>query len=368
MNIAINKNGSESIYIQIKEQLKEYIADNDLREGDKLPGLKNIASTAGVSLRTAYLGVEALIKEGICYKRPKNGVFVKNRRERHSLRNICGIFDMRRVDYHNYDSGLVQPAIFKGISDNSEKYRTETFFITNDSESTIDFYGRIKELNMTGIFMLSWDNLEEGIHLAERFPQVKFVYLNYFLNDFEQTPENIYGVFNDDFSGAYQMCSHLLSKGCRAPRVFTFDVPSENYKRRVSGFLAGMEDNGFKPDSGTVMTGGMKGKRSLQELGRNLAESLCSSGSEVDTIMCVNDQLAEGVFDWLKENNIENTKVAGYDNIPKHVSANKGFSTVAIDFEKMGIKALDIISGRARNCPKIINIHPQVIEKGSYRK
>ncbi len=363
MNIAINRNGSESIYLQIKEQLKEHITNNNLKEGDRLPGLKNIASNAGVSLQTAHLGVEALIKEGICYKRPKNGVFVRNRRKRHSLRNICGIFDRRRVDYHNDDGGLIQQAIFKGISDGSEKYRTETFFITNDPESTIDFYSGIKELNLTGILMLSWDNLEEGIALAERFPQVKFVYLNYFLNDFEQTPENIYGVFNDDFSGAYQMSSQLLSKGCKALKVFTFDAPCENYKRRVNGFLAGMEDNGFKPDSDTVMTGGMRGKRSLQELGRNLAESLFLSGSKVDAVMCVNDNMAEGVFDWLKENNIKNIRVAGYDNILKHISANKGFSTVSIDFEKMGIKALDIVNGRARNCPKIINIPPQVIEK-----
>jgi len=363
MNIIIDRSGPESIYLQIKEQLKEYITENSLKEGDKLPDLKSIASNAGVSLRTAYLGVEALIREGICYKRPKNGIFVKHRRKSHGLRNVCGIYDKRLLDSYSHGSDLVQQSIFKGISENADKYQTEIFFITNNPESTIDFYSRIKEFSLTGIFMLYWENLDEGIRLAERFPQVKFIYLNYFLNNFEDTPENIYGVFNDDFTGAYQMCLNRLDSGCKNIKIFTFDLPNENYKRRVKGFLSALDDNGFRVNPDTLISAGTRGRRSLQEIGRSLAEKLFSSETKVDSVLCVNDLMAEGVFDWLRENRIDNVRVSGYDNILKHISAGKGFSTVSIDFEKMGLKALDIISGKARNCPKIINIPPQIIER-----
>jgi DNA-binding LacI/PurR family transcriptional regulator len=367
MNLVIQKNGNESIYLQIKEQLKEYIAANKLKEGDRLPDIKSIAHAADVSLRTAYLGVEELLKEGVCYKRPKNGIFVRHQQHKYSLRNICGIYDKRHLDSYNYDSDLVQQAIFKGISANSDTHHTETFFITHNPVGTIDFYSKIKELNLTGVFMLYWNDLEEGIELAKRFPQVKFVYINYFIKGFEQTPENIYGVFNDDFAGAYQMCSNVLDGGCKQIKVFTFDLPDENYKRRVDGFLAKLEEAGYDLKSDIVMNGGAREKRSLQEIGRTLAEKLFTAEPGTDAILCVNDLMAEGVSDWLKEQELDDVRVTGYDNILRHVSANKSFSTVSLDFNKMANTALDIISGKTKNCPKIINIPPQILERKNKR-
>lgn len=363
MNLLIQKNGNTPIYLQIKEQLKDYIANHKLQEGDRLPNIQNIAEAAGVSLRTAYLGVEALRKEGICYKRPKNGIFVSCRQNNYGLQNLCGIYDRRHFDSYDCASDLVQQAIFRGLSGNAERYQIETFFITNKPDQTLDFYGRIKEVNLTGVFMLYWDTLEEGIFLAKRFPHLKFIYLNYFLKDFEQTPENIHGVFNDDYAGAYQMVSNVLSKGYERLKIFTLDLPDENYKRRVDGFLAGMNDCGYRATAETVASGGIRGKKSIQELGSGLAANAFAGREKPDVILCVNDLLAEGVFDFLKENNITGVRVTGYDNILKHISLNKGFSTVAIDFSKMAAKALDIISGKAKSCPKIINIPPQVIER-----
>ena len=361
MKITINNNGSQAIYQQIKEQLKAYIIENNLKEGERLPDLQSIADAAGVSLRTAYLGIDALIKEGICYKRPKNGIFVRHKLKKIAERNMCAVYDKRLVGNYELNSDLIQQAIFKGISENIDTYRLEPFFITGNPDDTIEFYSHIEGAKLSGILMLYWDDLDEGMRLAERFPQMKFVYLNYFIDGFEQTPENIYGVFNDDFSGAYDMASRIALQGYENAKILTFELPDENYRRRVNGFVAGLEDKRFKRN--TVLSAGPRRERSLQKLGRDLIAESWKSNKKTDVVFCVNDLMAEGVFEWLKEKKINNVRVCGYDNILRHVTADRNLSTVSINFEKMGLAALDIIAGKIKKCPKIIRIPPQIIER-----
>jgi len=362
MNITINNNGPHAIYQQIKEQLKAHIINNNLKEGERLPDLKSIAADAGVSLRTAYLGIDALVKEGICYKRPKNGIFVRHGLKKPAARNMCAVYDKRLIGNYELNSDLIQQAIFKGISENIETYKLEPFFITGNPDDTIEFYSNVEGAKLNGILMLYWDDLAEGIRLAERFPQMKFVYLNYFINGFEQAPGNIYGVFNDDFSGAYDMASRIGGQGYENVKILTFDLPDENYKRRVNGFIAGLEDKRVRQHA--VLSAGERGQRGLQELGRELIAKSWTSDKKTDAVFCVNDLMAEGAFDWLKKKNIHSVRVCGYDNILKHVTADRGISTVSINFEKMGLAALDIITERMKKCPKIMNISPQIIERG----
>lgn len=49
-----------------------------MTSGEKLPGIKEIAESAGVSLKTAERALDILIKNGICFRRPKRGTFVAN--------------------------------------------------------------------------------------------------------------------------------------------------------------------------------------------------------------------------------------------------------------------------------------------------
>jgi DNA-binding LacI/PurR family transcriptional regulator len=365
--LTIKKNSSKAIYIQLKDQLKAYIKKNKLKEGDKLPDLKTIAEQAEVSLRTAYLGAEELIKEKVCFKRPKNGIFVAQK-EGQTTRALCGIYDSRFISSYEGNIDTVQGAIFKGISQGSDKSLLETFFIASDAEQTIEFYKRINELDLKGIFMLRWNDLAEGIRLAEKHPDLKFIYLNYQLKNFEQTPDNIYGIFNDDFGGAYQMCCNLINRGCKDIKIFTFDMPDENYKRRTEGALAALKDNGLDASPDCVFSDAAKGKRSLQEIGQTLAEQLRASKKQTDAVFCVNDLLAEGAVTRLKEKNKQNTEVTGYDNILSYISLNNGFSTVAINFEQMGLKAVDLIKGNMKHPPKTIHIQPQVIERVLVKK
>ena len=66
------------IYIQLKNSLMLDIKNGKYPEGTALPAVNIIAGNAGVSVRTAYLAIQELIYDGVCFKRPKKGTFVGN--------------------------------------------------------------------------------------------------------------------------------------------------------------------------------------------------------------------------------------------------------------------------------------------------
>ena len=76
LTIFIREDSIDPIYIQLKNQVKHFIVDNGLTKGTALPSIKVIADIAGVTLQTAERGMKELIKEGVCFRRPKKGTFV----------------------------------------------------------------------------------------------------------------------------------------------------------------------------------------------------------------------------------------------------------------------------------------------------
>lgn len=361
MNIIVEQSSPLSLYMQIKEQIKTYLVKNKISSGYCLPDVKTISNNANVSLGTAEKALKELIKEGICFRRPKKGTFVGNLQKLMKQRKICGICHSKGIK--SFKKDLIQEVIYKGISEQAKEKGIDFFFLSGNREEGISFYLAQNKLNLTGVIMLHWEELEEGKRLAEKFPEVKFIYLNYFLPGFEETPPNVYGVFNDDYTGAYQMTEYLVAKGHRKIAVFSVKVDSdENYHRRIEGYKDALRDNGIKPKKSLVCKIAREEGVTLKDIGKNLTRKSICSNSIPTAIFCVNDIIAAGAKDYLrtigKEKEIE---VTGYDNVIPSISREYGFSTVGIDFKKMGAKAIILLDNERKHYPKVIRIIPKLI-------
>jgi len=359
MRIIVKEAVPVPVYKQIKEEIKNYLIENKVREGTPLPDIKTIASIAGVSLKTAERALNELIKENICFRRPKKGTFVGKINYTILKKKICGVYHARGLK--SFEKDLVQSAIYRGISEQSQKEGIDLFFITTEAEESISFYLRNSELDFKGIIMLHWEDLSEGKILAKKFPYIKIVFLNYYLDGFEDTPSNIYGVFNDDYAGAYQMTEYLIEKGHKKIAIFTIELRNENYRQRVEGYKHALEDNGIKFERDFVYIMERREGVDLREVGRSLARSLINKGTKVSAIFCVNDVMATGVIDYLREIGKGEIKVVGYDDIIPHLSRDYKFSTVKVDFEKMGKKAISILTDKDNKYPKILKIPPKLL-------
>jgi DNA-binding LacI/PurR family transcriptional regulator len=352
----IKTNSTEPLYRQIGSSLRRYIDENSLVEGDRMPELATIAKLAGVSIRTAYIAMQELIKQGICYKRPKNGCFVGAKPEA-GLRTMCGIYSR---EYVFSQPDVIHGCIFKGISRLTDQNLISPVLFSADPETNIRFYQGLAGVDFTGVVMLAWQSLEEGVRLAEKFPQLRFVYVNYEMAGFDNTPENVYGVFNDDFGGGYQICQNAVSQGGRNVRILTVETGDLNYKNREEGMLAALRDNNLPASPRQICSGGAKGNRTLEEIGGMLAAELFTDDRKPDTLLCTNDLLAQGALEWLNGKGISDVKVTGYDNLFPSLGMRYGISTVAVDFEKMGEKAVATAASRKRT-PKTIRIMPRVM-------
>lgn len=76
MKIIISNTGKEPIYEQIKRQLKESILKGELKEGDLLPSIRQLAKDLHISVITTKKAYEELEKEGLITSVVGKGSFV----------------------------------------------------------------------------------------------------------------------------------------------------------------------------------------------------------------------------------------------------------------------------------------------------
>lgn len=79
MNIIISNSSNKPIYEQIKEQIKNKIVSNELKVGEQLPSIRNLAKDLRISVITTKNAYEELEKEGYVETIPGKGVYVANK-------------------------------------------------------------------------------------------------------------------------------------------------------------------------------------------------------------------------------------------------------------------------------------------------
>ena len=365
MHFDINGNSPGMLWLQLKDQLKQHIESNNMPFGTRLPNVKELAERAGVSVKTSERALLELVDEGICFRRPKKGTFVGRAHESDisgNNRKVLGIHYGGRAS--SMENDLIQGAIYRGLTRKAANSEVDIFFVPGDPEKCIKQYGESKEFIFSGLVMLHHEDIAAGIELALKYPDTRFIYLNYYIKEFEYTPENIYGIFNDDFAGAYQMAEFMIKKGHCKINILSIHLANDNYRMRIEGFKAAFMDRHIPFNNDTVQLVAREKNQSLQDVGRKLISDLLKTGTRPDSVICVNDLIAEGVFLYFKEVGINDIEVSGYDNIVPHVTRDKNIPTVAIDFEGMGEKAVELITNIRRQYGKIIRITPQLIARG----
>ena len=76
MNIIISKANNEPIYEQIYRQIKSAIISSELKEGDLLPSIRNLAKDLRISVITTKRAYDELEKDGYIYSAIGKGSFV----------------------------------------------------------------------------------------------------------------------------------------------------------------------------------------------------------------------------------------------------------------------------------------------------
>ena len=98
MNIIISNSINTPIYEQIKEQIKNKIVSNELKTGDLLPSIRNLAKDLRISVITTKNAYEELEKEGYAETIPGKGTYVASKNveiiKEEQMQKIENLIDM----------------------------------------------------------------------------------------------------------------------------------------------------------------------------------------------------------------------------------------------------------------------------------
>ena len=75
ISLEFDYNSAKSLYVQLYEYLKEEITEGRIETGERLPSLRNLADTLGVSVTTVKTAYEQLIVEGYLISKPQSGYY-----------------------------------------------------------------------------------------------------------------------------------------------------------------------------------------------------------------------------------------------------------------------------------------------------
>ena len=79
LNIIISNSSNTPIYEQIKEQIKNKIVSNELKTGDLLPSIRNLAKDLRISVITTKNAYEELEREGYVETIPGKGTYIASK-------------------------------------------------------------------------------------------------------------------------------------------------------------------------------------------------------------------------------------------------------------------------------------------------
>ena len=349
-------------YRQIRNQIADFIARERLESGTRLPDIRSLSAQAGVSVRTVYCALEALIADGICYRRPKKGTFVaagvSADPKQVSRKAICSFHTGHPP---TPETNTVDSMILAGMRERSHDENADLLLLSGDNLAA---YTKVPGLQIAGVILFAWRDMARGLALAATHPGLRFIFVNYRFEAFDAAPANVHGVFNDDRAGAHEATDALLRRGHRQIGALTIALEDSTYRDRLDGWRTALTGaDAIVPESVTAAPSDT-GRQSFRLAGGEAARELLRRNPGLTALFCVNDLLAAGAVDWLAKAGLrERVEVIGYDNILPAVSRDGDFSTVSVHFAAMGEKAVEMLQLPADQTPRVLQIAPTLIPR-----
>ncbi len=145
----------------------------------------------------------------------------------------------------------------------------------------------------------------------------------------------------DDYKGAYEAVSYLISRGYRRIAHIGGPVNLGICQRRKNGYIDALKNYNLQISESMIYTAGMR-----EGDGYTAAELLLQQKPLPDAIFCVNDPVAIGAFQKIKEAHLEVPKdvaIIGFSNNKITAYLDPPLTTVEQPSYEMGKQAAEII-------------------------
>jgi GntR family transcriptional regulator, arabinose operon transcriptional repressor len=268
--VSNNKNSSATRvapgYRKIRQWILDYIAQNRLEPGDRLPSYRAISSQLDVNRGLVAKAVVEMVEEGLLSGQQGNGTFVAERIRQARPRStrtvavmmpfidlnaagaLVGETTIMRLEEPFYRTN-VSGGIASGINSVLQEmgYRLVVHSNPRTPEQALILDSLLNE-SLDGVIAIPQGSEESATRFADlKEAGLPFVFVDRY---FPQVP--IDRVITDNFGGARDAVRHLISRGHRRIAYFTNFVELTSIWDREEGYRTALEEAGIAFDEGLV--------------------------------------------------------------------------------------------------------------------
>jgi len=356
----LDRNGITSMHQQLAFALRDEIRRGVYKVGMALPPVTELAHRAGISLRTADLALDYLIKEGLCARRPKKGTFVIANGGQLLSRGVCGVwcqFDPNNVTEHPLSFEL-----YNGILESASKLGTAITVIANGIDDMVMRYQHSPEFDFQGVLTLDSENFDATLSLARSFPEYRFAFLNYMLDKFDLMPQNMFAVVNDDYCGGRTLAHYHLKCGRKRFALLSSELPPHDlvYHERMRGF-----DDEIAANGGTLCVREIlpmaRTTDEMAQLEENFLVRLGNLPDRVEVLLCTSDVIATLACKYQNEHpELSDIQISGYDNFLPDFHTSPEHVCIRVPFRKIGRRALEhLMQGDVHG--QVVKVAPEIV-------
>ena len=351
----MNQENGKTKYYTLMEELKAAILSGRIRAGEKLPSENQLSEQYQISRHTVRKALSILIQEGYIVAEHGRGTFCSDRMSHlKKSKNIAVIT--------TYISDYIFPRLIQGmdkvltengysiILKNTANSRTREAKVLEDI-LTKDIDGLIIEPSKSQILCRHM-NLYQ---LLDDY-QIPYVFIQGVYSQMREKPH----ILMDDCRGGYLAAKYLLDLG-HENLVGIFKADDFQGKERHKGYVKALQEAGYYYDPDRVIwyhTEDRKAKPGVS------VKALLEQGTQVDGIVCYNDQVALDVIWAVQECGCqvpEDISVIGYDNSVM-AAGGVGLTTIAHPQEKLGEMAAELLLEKIREVPEEKSRIPRLIQ------
>ena len=319
-------------YDSIVRDLKSKINRGKYKPQEKLPSENQLAAFYDVSRQTVRKALLQLEDEQLIYAIHGKGTFVKPRL--FSPRNAKNIAVVT-----TYKSNYIFPRVIQGISRVLQDAGYNVILKTTNNSRTVE--GEILEELLTGdLAGLIVEPAQSALSCkhAALYQQMDvygmpYVFIQGCFEEMMDRPR----VMLDDVEGGYRITKHLLDKGHKSIAGI-FKIDDYQGKMRHKGYAKALQEAGLLYDPVKVIFYHNQVKLSKPRT------QVISMMSELDAVVCYNDEVAADVIRACKEKGRrvpEDIAVTGFDY--SFIARNEEITTVNHPQEELGKTAAQLL-------------------------
>ncbi|MEK3888252.1 GntR family transcriptional regulator [Bacillus sp. FSL K6-3431] len=364
-------------YMIVIDKIKEWIANGDVKPGEKIHSENELAKMFNVSRHTIRQAVGQLVHEGLLYREQGAGTFCSTppapqkevRQNPHQVAQMPG----KNIGViTTYISDYIFPSIIRGMESylTSKGYSLIISSTDNDLDKEKQCLEAMLSRNIDGLIIepTKSSGYNPNIHYYLELEQKNIPYL--MINQYYSQLNPAY-IMLDDEKGGFIATTHLINLGHeKIIGVFKTDDMQGVY--RMKGFIRAFRENKVPFLNDTIIS---YTTEDLDTALEDKLKELLANPADIPTgIVCYNDASALAVITILRDNGYSvpnDISVVGYDDSTLAEASEIKLTSVIHPKVQMGMDAAKwIIDAVEQNDPtqqKSIIYEPELVIRNSTR-